>query len=188
VSGAASEKISEPNGPVKIQIGVGVTRPGTIGPDKLGSDEVFARLYAGEYDHVVRLAWLLTRSDSIAEDIAQEAFTAVYRSLGQIRDPKRYLGRTVVNRAKTRQRDEVRNRARLERIARDSWLAAEAGDVILLDAVGRLPYRQRAVIVCRYWGDWTEADIAAALGCRPGTVKSLAARAMAQLRREVMTE
>jgi len=55
----------------------------------------------------------------------------------------------------------------------------------LLDAIDRLPFRQKAVIVLRYYEDLTKEAIAATLGCRPGTVKSLAARALARLAKEV---
>ena len=55
----------------------------------------------------------------------------------------------------------------------------------LLDVIYALPYRQKAVIVLRYYEDLSEAQIAAALGCRRGTVKSLAARALAGLRKEI---
>jgi RNA polymerase sigma factor (sigma-70 family) len=55
----------------------------------------------------------------------------------------------------------------------------------LLDAVDALPFRQRAVLVLRYYHDLPEDEIAAALGCRPGTVKSLSARALQQLRKVV---
>lgn len=58
-------------------------------------------------------------------------------------------------------------------------------DAELFDVVGALPYRQRVVIVARYWLGWSELEIAQALDCRPGTVKSLASRALAQLRQEV---
>ena len=58
--------------------------------------------------------------------------------------------------------------------------ASEMGDVLF-----GLPYRQRAVLVLRYWGDWSEVEIADALGCRPGTVKTLASRGLARLRREI---
>ena len=55
-----------------------------------------------------------------------------------------------------------------------------------LDAVvAELPYRQRAVLVLRYWLDLSEADIARSLGCRAGTVKSLHSRALARLRKEL---
>ena len=55
----------------------------------------------------------------------------------------------------------------------------------LADAIARLPFRQRAVIVLRYYADLTETDIAHALECRPGTVKSLASRALAALSKEI---
>jgi DNA-directed RNA polymerase specialized sigma24 family protein len=55
----------------------------------------------------------------------------------------------------------------------------------LLELLDALPYRQQAVLVLRYWLDLTEAEIAEALGCRPGTVKSLCARALTRLRKEL---
>ncbi len=62
-----------------------------------------------------------------------------------------------------------------------SAFAADA----LADVIERLPYRQRLVIVCRYWAEWSEAELAEALGCRPGTVKSVASRALASLRTQI---
>lgn len=55
----------------------------------------------------------------------------------------------------------------------------------LWDALLRLPYRQRAALVLRYYQDATEADIAAALDVRPATVRSLVHRGLAKLRKEV---
>jgi RNA polymerase sigma factor (sigma-70 family) len=52
----------------------------------------------------------------------------------------------------------------------------------LLDALATLNERQRVAIVLRYYEDLSEADIADALGCRPGTVKSLLSRGLTQLR------
>jgi RNA polymerase sigma factor (sigma-70 family) len=52
----------------------------------------------------------------------------------------------------------------------------------LLAALHELPPRQRAVIVLRYWEDLTDAQIAATLGCSPGTVRSQLSRALAKLR------
>ena len=53
------------------------------------------------------------------------------------------------------------------------------------EAVATLPFRQRAVVVLRYYADLSEAEIARALDCRPGTVKSLGSRALAALAKEV---
>ena len=56
---------------------------------------------------------------------------------------------------------------------------------MLADAVAALPYRQRAALVLRYHVGLSEAEIADALGCRPGTVKSLTSRALAALRKGI---
>jgi RNA polymerase sigma-70 factor (ECF subfamily) len=58
----------------------------------------------------------------------------------------------------------------------------------VMDAIRRLPTRQRAAVVLRYLADWPEADIAHALDCRPGTVKSLLSRARTQLAKELTSE
>jgi RNA polymerase sigma-70 factor (ECF subfamily) len=63
-------------------------------------------------------------------------------------------------------------------------LAAESR-AELLAAIERLPERDRLVIACRYLLELTEAETAAALGCRPGTVKSRLSRALERLRAEV---
>jgi hypothetical protein len=55
----------------------------------------------------------------------------------------------------------------------------------LMQALGRLPRRQRAVVVLRYVEDRTEADTAALMGCSVGTVKSQCAKALAKLRADV---
>ena len=90
----------------------------------------------------------------------------------------------MINRAKSRHRDEQRRQQRLGLRERTNE-AADIADAELLELVGQLPYRQRVVIITRYWGGWSETEIAGALGCRPGTVKSLASRALNRLRTEV---
>lgn len=144
----------------------------------------FADFYRLEYDQAVRLAWLLTGSQAAAEDVVQDAMTGVYRSFDQLQSPDAYLHRAVVNRARSRSRDERRQQERVARLVREH-AAIDPDDVGLLELIGRLPYRQRVVVVGRYWAGWSEADIARALGCRRGTVKSLASRALNRLRNEL---
>jgi RNA polymerase sigma factor (sigma-70 family) len=55
----------------------------------------------------------------------------------------------------------------------------------LMEALRTLPIRQQAAIVLSYWADLPEADIAEALGCRPGTVKSTLSRALDNLRKVI---
>lgn len=160
------------------------TKYGDVPGSAESADETFADFYRREYDRSVRLAWLLTGSRSAAEDVVQDAMTGVYRAFGRVESPAAYLRRAVVNRSKSRQRDEQRQRDRLvlqEPVGR----TADVADGELLGLIAHLPYRQRVVIVARYWGGWSEKDIARALGCRPGTVKSLASRALNRLRKEV---
>jgi RNA polymerase sigma factor (sigma-70 family) len=150
-----------------------------------GPDGGFEDFFRAEYDRAVRFAWLLTSSPSAAEDIAQEAFIGVQRQFAYLDRPARYLNAAIVNRAKTWQRDERRSRLKLARLGKEDQIRTAPADAELLDIVKKLPYRQRAVIVARYWCGWPETEIAQALGCRPGTVKSLASRALCRLQQEV---
>jgi RNA polymerase sigma factor (sigma-70 family) len=144
----------------------------------------FAEFYGREYDKAVRLAWLLTGSRAAAEDVAQDAMAGLYRRFAAVEAPDAYLRRAVVNLARSWHRDERRRRERVSMLEREQR-GLDLGDARMLEAVGQLPYRQRVVIVARYWGEWSESEIARALGCRRGTVKSLASRALDRLREEV---
>jgi RNA polymerase sigma factor (sigma-70 family) len=107
----------------------------------------------------------------------------VYRNWHTLDNPDAYLRAAVVNRARNAHRNRARHKAKLPLLFeadRVDFAAAE-----LNDAVARLPFRQRAVLVMRYYLGLREAEIAEALGCRPGTVKSLASRALARLATEV---
>ena len=129
------------------------------------------------------LAWFLTGSRAGAEDVLHDAFSGlVVRFEGVELAENAHLRRSVVNGAQNWKRNERRHRERLhlvEPLEHEDGAARE-----LLAAALALPYRQRVVIVARCWGGWSESEIADALGCRPGTVKSLAARALGRLRKE----
>ena len=158
------------------------TAPERIPPPPVTTD--FIAFYEREFTYAARFAWFLVRSSAIAEDLAQEAFVSLYRSRAQIENPRGFVHRSIVNQARGWQRDERRHALKVVRLSQD-YGSLSPPDAELFDVVGALPYRQRVVIVARYWLGWSEAEIAQALDCRPGTVKSLASRALAQLRQEV---
>jgi RNA polymerase sigma-70 factor (sigma-E family) len=147
------------------------------------SVDSFTILYRAEYHGMVRLARSLTGDMEKAEDVVQEAFARLHGRTDHLENPGGYLRTTVVNLC----RDGERRRRREHRMGRLLAVAPalSLGANELVDVLLSLPYRQRAVLVMRYWGDWSEADIAEALHCRPGTVKALASRGLARLRKEV---
>jgi DNA-directed RNA polymerase specialized sigma24 family protein len=151
-------------------------------PEGDGTDR-FVAFYRAEYSGAVRLAHALTGSTEAAEDAAQDAFGRMLGRIDGLENPRGYLRATVVNLCHDRERRRTREwRLRTtHRLGVAAGLgASEMGDVLF-----GLPYRQRAVLVLRYWGDWTEVEIADALGCRPGTVKTLASRGLSRLRKEI---
>lgn len=181
------EQNREPNTRLGVPIGVRGTVRLQVGPDRSDAGGNFGDFYRAEYARAVRFAWLLTGTSSVAEDIVQEAFISTGRNFQALDRPVQYLNVAIVNRTKTWHRDERRNRLKMERLAHRQEVALPPEDADLLDIVGKLPHRQKVAIVTRYWCGWSESEIAQALGCRPGTVKSLASRALSRLQREVGT-
>ena len=159
--------------------------------DVMRADDEFERSYRAEFVRATRLAHLLTGSNDAAEDIAQEALIRVRARLATIDNPSAYLTTTVVNLSRNQHRTRSRRADRELRVVSATSTVADDGPDRgsehddLLELVDRLPFRQRAVLVARYWLDMTEADIAEVLGCRAGTVKSLASRALQTLRKDL---
>lgn len=135
---------------------------------------------------LLRTAYLLTRDHALAEDLLQSALTKAWFSWAKIYgDPERYVRAILVNTYSSWWRRKWRGEQATERLpetAREAETESSAGHHDLWQAMGRLPARQRAVIVLRYYEDLTEAETAAVLGCSVGTVKSQASKAMAKLR------
>lgn len=156
-----------------------------------GSNVEFERAYLDHYADALRWARALMADRDRAADVVHESFVRIFSKARPIRDPDAfafYLRRTMLRVATSRWRSEQRDDRRSATVAAlgpsPIELPADV-DPELLAAVRRLPTRQRAVVVLRYWLDWSERDIAAVLGCRPGTVKSLASRALSMLRMEL---
>lgn len=149
-----------------------------------------AALFRQHHAGLVRLAVLLVRDRPTAEDVVQDAFAALHarkEPLGPRDDPLAYVRACVVNGS----RRVLRRRAVASRLggARDSWPARSAEQEAIwseerqrvLAALAGLPRRRQEVLVLRYYLGLSEAEIAAVLNIRPGTVKSTAARGLAAL-------
>jgi RNA polymerase sigma-70 factor (sigma-E family) len=156
-------------------------------------DAAVAELFDAHYAGFCRLATLLLDDPGQAEEAVQEAFLRTFVGWWRLRHPERagaYLRAAVVNQCRSRGRRRVSE----QRGNRVVWAAVRddagssdverTGDVLaVLDAVRSLPTRQREAIVLRYYADLSEADVASALGCSVGTVKSQLSKARSSLSR-----
>lgn len=146
-------------------------------------------VYAALWPRLVRTAYAVCGDRGVAEDAVQSAFVTAYRRwrrISRLAAPEAYLRRMVVNavlddRRRARRRHEVVSGTPPERAATGGIDDGLAHDEVWA-AVLTLPPRQRAVLVLRYYEDLSEQQIADALDCRPGTVKSQASAALAALR------
>jgi RNA polymerase sigma factor (sigma-70 family) len=150
-------------------------------PGSVPSPDLTA-LYRRQRTAMVRLARLLTRSETIAEDVVQEAFLQMHRLARQPENLEGYLRVTVANLSRNHSR-----RLRVEqRWSPDDRVIFDDPEIDeTWDLLCRLPFRQRAVIALRFYEDLPEAEIARVLGCRLGTVKSSLHRGLAKLREEL---
>jgi RNA polymerase sigma-70 factor (sigma-E family) len=151
----------------------------------LTRDAAVAALYQREYVPMVRLAHLITGSNEAAEDVVQEAFVKIYRKWDRADRPGAYLRTVVVNGCRSWLRRRRMERDRLPRPVPDGVDGVHGEARELLDALARLGIRQRTALVLRFYADLSEADVAEALGCRPGTVKSLVHRGLRELERTI---
>ena len=145
-----------------------------------------AALFGAQWRRLVGLAVLLVDDVGMAEDVVQDAFLALQRKPPRNADAAAaYLRVCVVNGARGVLRRRVTARRHLQVASaaehadsadRPVLVAAEHAE--LIEALRRLPRRQREVLVLRYWEALSEAEIAAALGVSVGTVKSTASRGL----------
>jgi RNA polymerase sigma factor (sigma-70 family) len=148
-----------------------------------GRNAALTALFAAHYRGLVGLARLLVNDRAGAEDVVQDAFLALSRRWGRLRDPAAahaYLQRSVVNGARSRlRRSYVRQRLHLvpspdEPSAESAALdRAQVSQMRVL--IGALSGRQREVLVLRYYLDLSEAEIAELLGISTGSVARLRA-------------
>ncbi|GAA1219605.1 RNA polymerase sigma factor [Pseudonocardia alaniniphila] len=151
-----------------------------------GTPRTLSDLYRDHRMRMVRLAVLLVDDPSTAEDVVQEAFTGLHRHWSGLRDEAAavgYLRTAVVNgsRSVLRRRRTARDYVPPHQVnarSAESLAMLSSEHQAVVDALATLPPRQREVLVLRYYGGLSEAEIAESTGISRGTVKSTASRAL----------
>jgi RNA polymerase sigma-70 factor (sigma-E family) len=139
---------------------------------------------------LLRTAFLLTHDWALAEDLLQTALAKSWFAWGRLdEDPEPYVRKILVNTYASWWRRRWRGESPTESLPDVAGVAHHPDPTSQIDdrdelwqALGRLPRRQRAVIVLRYFEDMTEAQTAEALSVSTGTVKSQTSKALARLR------
>jgi RNA polymerase sigma-70 factor (sigma-E family) len=185
----------EPFQPLTCRRGVittGDTTDDPTGAPETAADPRNARrlalehVYAAEHASLVRTASLISGSQATGEDLVQEAFAKLYPRIDHITNPAAWLRTVVVNGARNDiRRMIVRRRFLAEHAPLGNAISEPESRSALIESLRRLPGRQRAVVVLRFYEDRSEQDIADVLGVRLGTVKSSLHRALATLRQEM---
>jgi len=149
--------------------------------ERADEDTTFAAFYRRELPGQVRRATLLVGDNATAQDLVHDAFADVFARWGSVRDPGPYLNTAVLNRC----RDHGRRNTMIDRRLRLLLPDVGPDDELLWDAVQRLPFHHRAVVVLRFYHGMTDAEIAATLDCRPGSVGPWLQRALKRLRKDL---
>lgn len=157
--------------------------------DLASAPQAFEAFFAEERDRLLRALYLLTGNVQEAEEIMQDAFVEVWERWGRVSamdSPAGYLFRTAMNRHRSGVRRALRAARRTIGIAEggDEFARADERDA-LARALAQLPTRQRAAIVLTELLGYDAGIAAEILGVRGVTVRSLASRARAALRREL---
>lgn len=154
----------------------------------------FEEYAATAWPWLYRSSYLLAGNHADAEDLAQQTLLQAYRSwarVSQADEPAAYLRRMLTNLYISQRRPRARKLELLTDAPPEPRPAPAAGPedgLVLWPHVASLPPRQRAVIVLRYYEQLSEREIAAALGCSTGNVKSTAHRALQALRAAIGPE
>jgi RNA polymerase sigma-70 factor (sigma-E family) len=159
----------------------------------------FEEFAATRLPGVLRFAGVLTADRALAEDVVQEVLIrahARWNRIGAMDRPELYVRKMIVNEFVSWRRRSWRlvpmgRGADIDALVSQDHSSqdhafAHAERAALLTELGKLPRRQRAVLVLRYYEGLSDSEIAEVLGCTPGTVRGYASRALAALRVQIM--
>lgn len=145
------------------------------------AEDGFVDLYRERYAPMVRLAYLMTGSQAIAEELVQDAFVSVHRSWERATNPSAYLRAAVVNACRSWGRRRSLELLRKPASPEPSTLVADE----MWDVLRTLPPRQRSAIVLRFYEDLPDEEIATLLDCKVATVRTAVFRGLEKLRKQV---
>ncbi len=146
-------------------------------------DATFDEFVAARSRALLRTAYLLTHDHALAEDLLQTSLAKAWFSWQRIQgNPEPYVRKILVNTYASWWRRKWNGEHPTDELPEHPAAEPGAEPTDLWRAMERLPRRQRAVVVLRYFEDLTEAQTADLLGCSVGTVKSQCSKALAKLR------
>jgi RNA polymerase sigma-70 factor (sigma-E family) len=150
------------------------------------TDEEFAELVHACWASLYRTAYLMLGDPAEAEDLVQTALAKTYANWRRVRSidaAPGYARTTMVNTAASWFRKKGWRNERPTEVLPEVLTESDPTDRrSVIDALGTLPPRQRAVVVLRYYEDLSVAQVAHALGITQGTVKSQTSEALNKLR------
>ena len=161
-----------------------------VGMEDNDTDEAFTAFVAAHSPSLRRTAYLLTGSTGAAEDLLQDALVRTWLGWQRVvpATAAAYTRRVLVNLATDRWRRRRYRTVTLDGGERWADPAAERAfgavddQTFIVEQLAALSPRERAINVLRYYHDLAEADVAEAVGCSVGTVKSTCSRALARIR------
>ena len=143
----------------------------------------FDAFFLDRFTELSRLAFLLTGSSGVADEIAQDACEQVYRRWDHITHPRAYARLAVVNGARAWGRRRSRQAANAVVVEHVSAVDADA--IAVRAVLADLPQDEREVLVLRFYADLKVEDIATELEMPAGTVKSHIHRGLARMHKEL---
>lgn len=148
----------------------------------------FDEFYRRHRDAVARTLALTVGDDGLGFEAADEAMARAYQRwavVSTLANPEGWVYRTGLNWARSWLRRRTRGAAKDPLLAPAERIEDRPGDPDLARAVARLPDKLRAVVVLRYYRDWSVEETADALDIAPGTVKSRLSRALHKLEQDL---
>jgi len=149
----------------------------------------FAQFVESATDSLLGTAFLLTRDRQAAEELVQDSLVALYPKWPRVQaadSPMAYVRRSLINRFLNQRRSKAGSELVTDLVPepppRRDFSAMLADSDQLRQALAKLPARQRAAVVLRYFHDYSDQQCADAMNCRIGTVRSLISRALSSMR------